>query len=273
MIATRNPRLIADGDSLVFSFGFDRLAVDALKREIPSTARRFDGTTKSWLIDPAYGAVCTRIARSYFGVDLVVPSIAAWTASELRLLEIAYIGRCKPAGDGSVASAWTNGGWNAAFSEAGLRTWFQSDARPGESPTLYAALGVARNAVDSDVRSAFRRLARQWHPDVCREADAAEQFKRIKRAYDVLSEPTSRRKYDAGLALEASQPRSAIDEETHLGYRSPLRCGAVFGTGRTVLGRFIYDSIEQWEDIVDGSGRVMVSSWPRGAAMFEVDWL
>ena len=61
----------------------------------------------------------------------------------------------------------------------------------------YEVLGVARNASQSDIKQAYRKLARQYHPDVNRdEADAADKFKEINTAYEVLSEQDSREKYD-----------------------------------------------------------------------------
>src|SRR5881275_1502497 len=60
----------------------------------------------------------------------------------------------------------------------------------------YALLGVARSATDEQIRSAYRKLARQYHPDVNSAADASEQFKRITEAYEVLSDPQRRQRYD-----------------------------------------------------------------------------
>src|SRR5256885_3683251 len=60
----------------------------------------------------------------------------------------------------------------------------------------YALLGVARGATDEQIRSAYRRLARQYHPDVNKADDAAERFKRITEAYEVLTDPQRRQRYD-----------------------------------------------------------------------------
>lgn len=60
----------------------------------------------------------------------------------------------------------------------------------------YETLGVARNADQDDVKKAFRRLARKYHPDVNKDAGAEDSFKEINRAYEVLSEPETRSRYD-----------------------------------------------------------------------------
>ncbi|XP_069483213.1 dnaJ homolog subfamily C member 21 isoform X2 [Ambystoma mexicanum] len=62
----------------------------------------------------------------------------------------------------------------------------------------YEALGVRRDATDDDLKKAYRRLALRWHPDKNLDSaeDAAEQFKLIQAAYDVLSDPQERAWYD-----------------------------------------------------------------------------
>lgn len=60
----------------------------------------------------------------------------------------------------------------------------------------YEILGVSRNADKEEIKRAYRRLARKYHPDVNKEAGAEERFKEINRAYEVLSEPETRARYD-----------------------------------------------------------------------------
>lgn len=60
----------------------------------------------------------------------------------------------------------------------------------------YDLLGISRDASKEDIKRAFRRLARQYHPDVNKEPGAEERFKEINRAYEVLSEPETRARYD-----------------------------------------------------------------------------
>jgi molecular chaperone DnaJ len=60
----------------------------------------------------------------------------------------------------------------------------------------YDVLGIPKNASTEDIKTAFRKLARQYHPDVSKEPDAEEKFKEINEAYGVLSDPEKRRRYD-----------------------------------------------------------------------------
>jgi DnaJ-class molecular chaperone len=61
----------------------------------------------------------------------------------------------------------------------------------------YRILGVDRKADDKTIKSAYRRLARKHHPDVAKGKDSAERFKEINEAYEVLSDPEKRRRYDS----------------------------------------------------------------------------
>ncbi|MGH0037505.1 MAG: DnaJ C-terminal domain-containing protein [Myxococcota bacterium] len=63
-------------------------------------------------------------------------------------------------------------------------------------PDLYAVLGVDRGADAEAIKAAYRKLARELHPDISKEDDAEERFKEVGRAYQVLSDPERRRDYD-----------------------------------------------------------------------------
>lgn len=70
----------------------------------------------------------------------------------------------------------------------------------------YETLGLSRTASDDEIKRAYRRLARKYHPDVSTEADAEMRFKEMKEAYEVLKDPEKRAAYDKfGENWEAGQ--------------------------------------------------------------------
>ncbi len=257
---------------------YDRVLVSTLKSQVPTSERRWDPARKVWLIAPSAAGLVAGLVNQVLGTDLRVSTSAPVAARpETRLIRLEYLGAAKDRG-GSEMSAfgYVDGDWSVSFPLAVLKSWFlpgMDAARPEDATTLYAVLGLSQVATPDEIKSAYRRLARQWHPDVCREPDAAEQFMRIKDAYDVLSDDLKRRKYNVGLQFAAHTPAQKPVRLSDQTWRPPLRCGWVLVEGVTSLGRLNVSKILQWEDISDERGCVMVSSWPRGADMFQVDWV
>jgi len=64
------------------------------------------------------------------------------------------------------------------------------------SKSLYETLGVSENASADEIKKAYRKLARKYHPDINKEAEAQEKFKEINAAYEVLSDPEKKAQYD-----------------------------------------------------------------------------
>jgi DnaJ-class molecular chaperone len=90
----------------------------------------------------------------------------------------------------------------------------------------YSVLGLARTASDDDIRRAFRRLAKELHPDLNPDnAAAVERFKRVSAAYEVIGDPARRQAYDRGEIDASGEPRRA---HQHAGAG---RSGPEFGFG------------------------------------------
>lgn len=245
---------------------------------LPYSDRKWDPARKVWLVDPKYGQLLIGWFAAYLGEDIQLPAIkAVKVRAETRLLEVRYIGSTKERGEPErTAFGLVDGKWNAIFTETVLRSWFEAGpATPNQAGSLYSVLGVGRDADPADIRSAFRRMARQWHPDVCKEPDATQVFQRINHAYEILNDSIHRGKYDAGLALEASMGKQIASRDDFMlssGYRAPLRCGFIMAEGQEKMGRFVVEKICAWEDIVSG-GLTLVTSWPMGADMAVEQWV
>ena len=65
----------------------------------------------------------------------------------------------------------------------------------------YKVLGVSKKATQDEIKKAYRKLARKFHPDTNKEAGAEERFKEISEAYDALGDPEKRKKYDRGQSV------------------------------------------------------------------------
>lgn len=91
---------------------------------------------------------------------------------------------------------------------------------PLEFKDYYRVLGVDRNASDAEIRKAFRKLARQYHPDIAKDKHQAEiRFKEINEANEVLTDPVKRRKYDE-LGANWNRPeRQGPESESRFGSR------------------------------------------------------
>ena len=267
---------------LILRTPYDPLLVQSLKTTIPSADRRWNAASKVWEIDPAWAQTLQMLCTKHGYPTPALPAggvvNTAPAQATMRILEVRYLGRVKerPGGEQS-AYAWVDGGWNAIFPKAALFDWFGKEDRPGEAATLYQVLGLKQGAAGAEIKAAWKRLARMWHPDTCREPDAASQFRAIKDAYDVLADPAKRARYDAGLALEATWKNQAYTPLHEMAamvveWAPPLRCGQVMVEGVNKLGRFVVGSILGWQDIVK-DGKALVTSWPMGADMFVERWV
>jgi DnaJ-class molecular chaperone len=132
----------------------------------------------------------------------------------------------------------------------------------------YAVLGVPKNAAEKDVKSAYRKLARKWHPDQNRDKprEAEEKFKEIQEAYEVLGDSEKRKKYDA---LGSDWQRAAREAEQHRSYRQAQGAdfggfGANFGGGPGGAGASGFSDF--FDMFFSGIGRQRTSGAPFGAA-------
>jgi curved DNA-binding protein len=96
---------------------------------------------------------------------------------------------------------------------------------------FYEVLGVSRSADQDEIQRAYRKLARTYHPDVNKDPAAEERFKEIAEAYDVLSDPDTRRRYDA-FGPDFRRVPEGVDAQTW----ARARAGAAGGGARAGRG-------------------------------------
>jgi len=117
------------------------------------------------------------------------------------------------------------------------------------SKSYYDVLGVPKTATDAEIKSAFRKLAKKYHPDINKEPGAEEKFKEIGEAYAVLSDPDKRKQYD------------------QFGHEAYTKGASQGGFGGNPFGGFSADDIDLssiFDDLFGGS--VFGSSSRRGAS-------
>lgn len=245
-------------------------ALVACIKSLPVAERKWDNFRKAWLVAPQHGALVAKWISQHCNELVTVPhQVSVKSVPCIKLLEVHYIGSCKQRDDGtSSAFGYLDGKWGVIFPEAVLRAWFEQSSSaqvPTGTETLYQILGIPGSVGVDDIKKAYRRMARQWHPDICKEPDAQQRFIRIQEAYELLSDPNKRSKYDVGLVLEQmtfqAHPSPLLLQAQ---YRAPLLCGLIIAEGVDVLDRFVVSKILEWQDITR-NGLTLVSSWPMNA--------
>lgn len=273
-------------DGLALTTPYNGPFLTELKQLIPASERRWRKPV--WVVDPKHEQAVIALVKSYFSRCEIVNNPATENVGGLMLVEkrrarVEYVGSCKQRQGGeSSAFGWVGGDWNIVFPESVLRDYFNAGPASPNSQTsettLYGLLGIDQSATPEQVKSAYRHAARQWHPDVNNDPDAAQIFRRLSEAYNVLSEPRQRKRYDAGLALEHNHRNdgdvdSVFAAILQSAYRAPYTCGIVCFKGKRLLGRWIVDQIVSWEDIKNDQGQVMVSSWDKLDNTFKTQWI
>lgn len=253
--------IVAENGGLKIITPFSRDFVDELKEAVPATSRKWDPPSKAWLVSKQYSSVIKEIVDRVYSCDVAMPTVIATDTEAFEVeLQIDYLANCK----NEAASAHCNGGWNAKFPENVLRRWFKQAETVNQPATFYGVLGLDQKATDADIKKAYKRAARQWHPDICREENAREMFESIKDAYQVLSNPSSRSKYNAGLAFErmAKTGRNSHFQKSKYSTFTPMiRCGKLKVRATRELGVIVVEEILKWDDIENELGQIMVSFW------------
>lgn len=281
-----NPKIVATKQGYAVFSDYNRAYTEEFKRLVPVGSRQWSQVNKVWYIEPAFGSAVRDLMQRHFGVEVELRPLRIDAPPIItKTLRLDYIGACKERvlGGEATASGSVADEWLCAFPESVLRAWFNQEkggnGGTAAKLTLYATLGVVATVSDGELKSAFRRLARVAHPDVNHEQGAAEEFDRLRQAYNTLSDAVKRRKYDAGLAMEATTAKGKRNwfDDINVGYggmyRPSLRCGLITAEWSAWLGRYTARKITAWDDITDERGRVMTSSWGKGDDKFTIQWV
>lgn len=270
---TLTASLTLDRGDLILHSPYNRELVDGIKA-LPYNDRTWDKDKKVWHIRYMHGSTVAALVRQHLGYEIQVPTQKTYAADyvQTRLFRIEYIGSVQLRDDGTqTATGYVAGQWSVIFSQAVLLAWFGGEQKPGDAPTLFGVLGVKQDATLEEIKKAYRLAARTWHPDVNKEPNATEQFRRIQDAWEVLRDDQKKRKYLAGLKFAQDAGRQQPHQE--FGWAPPVRCGLVVCECTESVGRFFIQKIISWGEIQDAAGCTMVSYWPKGADEFKTEFI
>jgi len=116
---------------------------------------------------------------------------------------------------------------------------------------FYALLGVPPDATTAQIKSAYRKLAKQYHPDLNDSSDAAERFREITEAYDTLTDPDRRRRYDRlhGIRTGTSGTSGTSSGNASSGHRARTHSGSANGNGSQVASKILKVLEDIWLEI------------------------
>ena len=116
-----------------------------------------------------------------------------------------------------------------------------------QAKDYYRLLGVRPDATVLLIKKAYRKLAKQYHPDVNHSPDAAERFREITEAYDTLTDPDRRRRYDRLHGF--GHTTSGTDDGSSRYYRTRTSTGSANGNSSPMASRIIKVLEETWLEI------------------------
>lgn len=266
---------------------YNRELVNEFKAKVPGSARTWNPgysmgyrrrSQGYWEVSTSYKDTVITLCRKY-GFDVTVSGNFDQPKVRQYRITLDYMGLVRHrGGELFTSSGWVEGGWNATFTLAVLQDWFKFTIGPGEMPTLFGVLGVdgSLDGVEFDkaLKKAYRSAARTWHPDVNKEPEAEETFKKIQSAYEKLKDPMFRKRYNAGLELQKRVERkSSVIGDNTIKWRPPVRCGNLIVNATKVISKYEIEKILDWQPIRRPDGTVMVTYWLPGDNTFSTKWV
>lgn len=270
-----------NGDSFDLFTPRDQGLIDELKATLPSGQRRWNPDKRAWVISSQHLQAVQSLCRKHLGGEAYVTGPISVARSSIYVIRLEYLGQPKQRQDMSWSSfGFVDAGWNAVFALPILATWFGFEIDKGgpinlKSSDPYVILGVPRTADATAIKLAYRRAAKATHPDTNSEPDAADQFKRVNEAYELLKNPQAlARMAAANFYLgSAPAPKSGGATPSDPNWRPPIRCGLLKIEATLAMGIYQVSKILDWKDIIDPvTGLTMVSSWKMGDTAPTIKW-
>ena len=267
---------VVEGDHYELRFPYDQK--DAFKMYIPGKMRSWDGDKKVWMVDFSQQ---NTLARLFPGNSIPAPT-AGNSAPTLvqKTLKVRYIGQVKDQYSGDMyANCLIEDYWSLQLPEEVLKMfWEGTVAAPRlNMSSLYGILTVTNTATIDEIKTGYRKMAKQWNPDYCAVPNANEIFQKIQDAYKILTNTYKRLRYNVGLLLEAQSKATEERYGTNVVYgnifQPPYRCGLITLEGEEKLGKIRATKITDWKDIVNDRGQTLVSSWDSRNNRLVENWL
>jgi hypothetical protein len=260
---------------MVVDTGYNEAYQTWFKRSIPPKDRDWNGkpsyagqpwfSRSCWTVNAKHFQLIRAKLNEIYGYCDVVGSPAQARQNETVTFVLDYIGNLKEKEAGQPLSFAVRDGnredWNVIFPQDVLEKWFGFTlSSPVLAGSYYTVLSIAQGAAGSDIKRAYRQAARTYHPDYNKDSDANQQFIKVQEAYETLSNPLLRKKYDAALSWKEE---AGIKEDKEYGvlWRPPVRCGLMKAKIEHAAGRWIINEVLAWQDQVNVSGYVRVTYW------------
>ena len=240
-----------------------------MKNRVPASKRKWDSEGKVWIFALDQGATLSDMLMKHFGHHWQPTASMLVSDPITQELTLYYLAIPKDYGDGhfqALGKTDLHSDWNLIFPLEVLTTWFGVTGSVGStwkpSDNYYVLLGVRFDATPEEIKKAYRRAAKTWHPDINDDPMAEAMFKAVNEANEALSDPVRRKRYNAGLYFSGQVSGETAKNTTAISnWRPPVRCGYLTVKGLDQLGRFVIQEILKWDSISDGQGRELVTWW------------
>ena len=269
-----NAKIVKANNYYCISFPYNQAIVADLKANIPSYHLRWDSTYKVWKV------TLHKISEA---IDLLKKNGASInfdnnalgnTIYHNRLITLDYLGACKAyKNDVPVSHGYSGGNWSIIVPQKALIDFFgdELDIDILNTRNLFNILKISQISSDAEVKSAYKTAAKKYHPDVYRNPNSNEIFKKINDAYSILKTQDRRDRYAIGLKMEGML---AKEKSPDILYRPPLNCGRLRVVYTSLFeDTILVETILSWDKLTNKHGQVAIARWNSEKNQVEKEWL